>query len=376
MSPVRKVFFLVLAGLVSTVTFSQNLSQQNWYSGNSTNGIRFNRANNTPSIVTNKAVPFGTGGSAVASDPSTGNLLFYTDGNTVYDAAHLAMPNGSGLNALSSANQPVAICAVPGQPNKYFVFTNNTNFTAGGSISVSIVDMALFGNSVFPSPAFGDVANPKNVAVPSLINRSEGMIIVPHANGTDFWLITHQNSSPTYSATLINAASFTSGTYATISTSVGLYTTTVANFSYFKKTKKLAVAPQDPSTDALILTFDDATGGIIFDQYILNSGTATTANQSIYDIEWDPKGQYLYLSRTGDAGITADVLQYDYLNPTITLTSVLPTPVFRSYGLQLGPDSAIYYLYQATAGGPFLVDTFTNTDTVAAAVKRNTTPLV
>src|SRR6266850_147249 len=376
MSPVRKDFFLLLAVLVSAGALAQNLSQQNWYFGNSTNGIRFNRANNKPAIVTNKAVPFGTGGSAVATNPSTADVLFYTDGNTIYDATHVAMPNGSGLNALSSANQPVAICAVPGQKDKYFVFTNNTNFTTGGSISVSIVDMALFGNSVFPSPAFGDVSNPKNVAVPGLINRSEGMIIVPHANGTDFWLITQQNSSPTYSATLINAASFTSGTYTTISTSVGLYPTTAANFSYYAKTKKLAVAPQDPSTDALILTFDDATGGFTFDQYILNSGKPTTANQSIYDIEWDPKGQYLYLSRTGEAGINADVLQYDYLNPTITLTSILSTPVFRSYGLQLAPDGAIYYLYQATAGGPFLVDTFTKTDTVAAGVKRHTTPLV
>src|SRR6266850_4039005 len=312
MSGVRTVFFLALSVLGSTVTFAQNLSQQNWYFGNSTNGIRFNRANNLPSIVTNKAVPFGTGGSAVATNPSTADLLFYTDGNTIYDATHVAMPNGSGLNALSTANQPVAVCAVPGQKDKYFVFTNSTNFTTGGSISVSIVDMALFGNSVFPSPPFGDVANPKNVAVPGLTNRSEGMIIVSNANGTDFWLITHQNSSPNYSATLINAASFTSGTYATLTTSVGLYPTTVANFSYFAKTKKLAVAPQDPSTDALILTFDDATGAFTFDQYILNSGKPTTANQSIYDIEFDPKGQYLYLSRTGEAGITADVLQYDY----------------------------------------------------------------
>jgi len=187
MTRVRKVFFLVLGVVVSSTSLAQNLSQQNWYFGNSPNGIRFNRANNKPFIVTNKAVPFGTGGSAVATDPSTGNLLFYTDGAIVYDATHAAMPNGSGLSALSSANQPVAICAVPGQTDKYFVFTNSTDFTTGGSISVSIVDMALFGNSVFPSPASGDVTNPKNAAVPGLINRSEGMILVPHANGTDFW---------------------------------------------------------------------------------------------------------------------------------------------------------------------------------------------
>ncbi len=194
------------------------------------------------------------------------------------------------------------------------------------------------------------------------------MIIIPHSNGTDFWLITQQTNTQIYSATLINAASYTAGTFTTrTTTGVGL-PMTVANFSYFKKLKKLAVSPQNASVDAMILTFDDTGAGanaFTFDRTILNSGLATQPNQSIYDIQWDRNGQYLYLSRTGDAGVPADVVQYDYLNPGNTLTSVLTTPVFRSYGLQLAPDSTIYYLYQAVSGGPFLVDRFTKTDTVA-----------
>lgn len=371
---------MMVAGLLgATLTFGQNLSQHNWYFGNSTNGIRFNRASNKPFLVTNKAVPFGVGGSAVATDPSTADLLFYTDGNNVYDATHALMVGGTGLTGNSTANQPVAVCAIPGQTNKYFIFTNTANYITGGTISSTVVDMTLFGNSVFPSPPLGAVAGPA-AAVPGLTNRSEGMVLVPHANGTDFWLITQQNSTANFSATLINAASFTSSTFTTTATSgIGL-PITVANFAYFKKTKKMAVAPQGTNTDAEIFIFNDATGVFTFDRYIYNTGRPTTANQSIYDIEWDKKGQYLYLSRTGEAGFPADLIQYDYLNsnpgtPVTILTSVLITPVFRSYGLQLAPDSAIYYLYQASAGGPFLVDTFTKTDTIASAVKRKTTPL-
>jgi PKD repeat protein len=373
----RRIIFSTLVALIPALTFSQNLSQHNWYFGNSNKGIRFNRADNTPSLVTNKAIPFGTGGSAVATDPATADLFFYTDGVKVFDATHQTMLNGTGLTANSSANQPVAICAVPGQTNKYFIFTNTANFTTGGTISRSVVDMGLFGNSVFPAPPLGDLENPKNVAVAGLTNRSEGMIIVPHSNGTDFWLITHQNGSTNYSATLINAASYTSGTFTTkIASGIGL-PLSVANFSYFKKTKKVSVAPQSASVDASILNFDNtgtAANPFTFDRFIFNSGLPTVGNQSIYDIQWDNKGQYLYLSRTGETGIQADVLQYDYLNPNITLTSVLGTPVFRSYGLQLAPDSAIYYLYQASSGGPFLVDRFTKTDTVASSVIRTSTP--
>jgi len=343
--------------------FAQDLSQHNWYFGNSINGIRFNRGTNVAQPVTNQAIPFARGGAAVATDPATANLLFYTDGIRVYDACHLAMPNGNGLNGQPDANQPVAIAPMPGQTNRWYIFTNSANFTTGGSISQSEVDLNQFGNAVFPAPALG-VVGAKNVAMPGLSNRSEGMIVIPHANRIDFWLITHQNGSQNYSATLINATA----TFPTIVSSGVAFPTSVANFSYHSQTGKIAVSPQDPNTDALILNFDNSTGLITFDRFIFNSGLATSNGQSIYDIEWDPKGRYLYLSRFGDTGINASVLQYDYQNPAITLTPVATAPLFRSYGLQLAPDSAIYHLYQAVSGGPFLLGKFTNTDTIASRV--------
>src|SRR6267154_953805 len=84
----RSLFFLF--SFVTITSQAQTLAQHNWYFGNSINAIRFNRS-------TDKAFPFGTGGSAVATDPSTANLLFYTDGSKVYNALHTVMPNGSGL---------------------------------------------------------------------------------------------------------------------------------------------------------------------------------------------------------------------------------------------------------------------------------------
>lgn len=362
----RVIFFFIVLSAVSAN--AQNLAQHNWYFGNSVNAIRFNRSTNKAYAVTDKAIPFGTGGSAVATDPSNADLLFYTDGANVYNTFHKIMPNGSGLLGNTSANQPVVISPVPGDSTKFFIFANSANYTTGGSITVSIVDMTLFGGSAFPQPALGDLKNPKNVAIASLSNRSEGMTIVPHANGKDYWLITHQNNSQSYSATLINAASLTAGTFnTTISAGLGL-PTSVANFSYNRKNKKLAVSAQDPKTDAIILTFNDATGVLTFDRTLFNTGTNTTQPQSIYDIQWDNAGQYLYISRVGETGINADVLQYDYTNPTNTLASVLKAPVFRSWGLQLAPDSAIYHLYQAVSGGPFLVEKFTKTDTIASSV--------
>ena len=368
---VNKILFLFLFCSISSA-FAQELTRNNWYFGNSADGIRFNRSDNTASSVNNQATPFGTGGSSVATDPGNSNLLFYSDGANVYDGCHGIMPNGNSLTANSAGNQPTAVSAVPGQPRKYFLFTNTANFTAGGAISRSVIDMNLFGNAVFPSPALGDVES-KNAAIPGLTNRSEGMIVVPHSNSTDFWLITHEINSQNYSATLIDPTSY-SGTFNTTTTSgVGL-TITVANFAYNAALGKVAVSPQGPNTDALILNFDNTTGAFSFDQYIFNTGLPTVGNQSIYDIEWSTSGQYLYISRHGEAGVNANLFQYDYNNPSITLASVLPNPVFRSYGIQYAPDSAIYHLYQAIAGGPFLVGKFTNIDSVASEVVYNAAP--
>lgn len=366
LSRMRSIGYFILFWCASVTAFGQSLEQYNWYFGNSTQAIRFNRTSRVPGLVT-KAIPMGTGGSATATDPGNANLLFYTDGQFIYDAIHTRMPGGLGLTANTSANQPVAICPVPGaaNKNKYFVFTNSASFTAGGTISVSVVDMNLFGNAAFPSPPLGDIES-KNLAT-GLSNRAEGMILVPHNNGTDYWLITQQVSSQSFSSTLINASSYT-GTFATTTVSGLAYPTTIANFSYHAGKKKLAAAAQDASTDAIILDFNPSTGTIALDRYILNSGKPTTTNQSIYDIEWSLKGDYLYLSRYGEAGISADVLQYDYVNPTTTLTSILPSAVFRSYGLQMAPDSSIYHLYQKVSGGPFLIGKFTKPDTIASQV--------
>ncbi|MDH5603382.1 MAG: hypothetical protein OEY51_05570, partial [Cyclobacteriaceae bacterium] len=138
---------ILLTGLIGlSVSFGQGNSGSVWYFGTTGNGVEFNLGNNTPS-GTSGNVGLGNGGSAVAVDPMTGNLLFYTDGQNVYDANHQYMPNGTGLSGNPSSNQPVVVCAVPGTTDQYYVFTNSASAGSAGAISYSIVDMSQFGNA-------------------------------------------------------------------------------------------------------------------------------------------------------------------------------------------------------------------------------------
>ena len=344
---------------------AQSYSGYNWYFGNSTQGIRFSRSDNSATLATSQAVPFGTGGSAVASNTINGDLFFYTDGSNVYDVSNTVMPQGTGLGANTSANQPVVIGKVPGSDTQYFIIVNTANFTTAGSLSTRIIDMAAFGNAAFPTPALGDATSATNSA-PFLTGRSEAMITIPHANGDNFWLISHASGSPDYTVTLFTASGPTTST--TFS-GVGLIDY-VANFAYHPGSNLIAVSPQQAGRNVEVVTFDPATGVLAFDQSIPNTAVSSTTNQAIYDTEFSGSGKYLYISRHGQAGIPADVQQYDLSNPTNSLVSVLPQPstIFRSYGLQMAPDSTIYHIYQATSGGPFLVGQISDTDSVASNV--------
>lgn len=340
---------------------AQDLSQHNWYFGNSTQAIRFDRTTNAAEQITkNLPLPFGIGGSGVATDHTNRNLLFYTDGANVYDANGLVMPNGTALGAATITNQPVALCPVPAQANQFYVFTRD----AGGTVTVSTVDMTQFGNSLFPAPANGDVTTRNQVVGSGLANRSEAMLLIAHPRDTAYWLITHEQNTSNYTVTAISNTGFTN----TVVSGLG-FDLTAANFSYHEATGRLAVAPTDADMNVEILNFNNTNGALTFNQFIFNTSANATTEAATYDTEWSLTGRFLYLSRTGDTGIQANLLQYDFTNPTNTLDTIstLPSGMFRSWGIQMAPDSSIYHVYQASAGGPLLVGRLEDTDSLAAA---------
>src|SRR5690242_2094578 len=91
--------------------------------------------------------PVNAGGSALYTDEgcssisdTAGNLLFYTNGETVFNSSHLAMPNGSGLKGGSSASESALIIHDPANTNLYYIFTVAQ---VGGAFCYSKVDMTL-----------------------------------------------------------------------------------------------------------------------------------------------------------------------------------------------------------------------------------------
>src|SRR5882762_2021002 len=129
---------------LSQLVFSQHQSDK-WYFGIYA-GLDF--TSGSPIPITDGALSTSEGCSSISD--YNGNLLFYTDGRTVYDRNNQAMPNGAGLDGGESSTQAALIVPLPGISTQvYYIFTTDQ---IGGPLGFrySVVDMTLNGG-------FGDV---------------------------------------------------------------------------------------------------------------------------------------------------------------------------------------------------------------------------
>lgn len=304
----RLIFFSLLFS-VTVPTYSQKQANF-WYFGYGA-GLNFNSG--VPVAVTDGQV-YTTEGCSTVSD-ANGNLLFYTDGTTVYNKLHAIMANGNGLTGNSTSNQSAIIVPKPCSQTIYYIFTNFLN------LSYSEVDITLNGG-------LGAVTANKNIL---LINEPMEELTAPlHANGVDFWIIRSQANNN------VNAY---------LVTSAGVNATPVVstlgankNFSY----SCIKVSPDGKflarviwNQGAWIYDFDNSTGMISNERQLEPVGTE-------YSCEFSPNSKLLYVS---DVLTTTPLLrQYD-LTATNIAASVYGIPNSNGFQgqLQMGPDFKIYY---------------------------------
>ncbi len=349
-----KILFTVLLFIVAFTSQAQNYQDLYWYFGQSNKGIRFDKGDGMANQADDHPAFAGRGGAAVATDSYSGNLLFYSDGNTVYNANHVPMPSGVGLTANPDANQPVVLARNPavGLDNEFYIITNNASNAAAGTLRWGIVDMDQSGGAPAFTPAWGDVTT-TNQSITwdddndggttpevSFDVAAEAMIVIQNDNCSGYYLLAQVRGSNTYVVWNIDNTGIVYYDQFDLGAALN-----AANFSYNAARLSIAVSPSDQLKNIQIITMDPVTGDLAFSEAILNSGNSDFVNEAIYDTEWSHDGQYLYVSKHGNGVNTGDVLQYDMDNPGSFLTSVLPATVQRSYGLQIAPDSAIYHVY-------------------------------
>ncbi|RNC84904.1 MAG: gliding motility-associated C-terminal domain-containing protein [Winogradskyella sp.] len=364
----KKIVFLLFVLLSSTHLIAQQ-EASNWYFGDNA-GIRFNQ-DGTITALSDGQLATDEGCTSISD--GNGNLLFYTDGRTVYDRNNNQMPNGFGLAGDSSSTQSALIVPKPQDPDIYYIFTVDTTFFGDPDVgfNYSEVDMTLNGGN-------GDVIQ-KNINL--LQDSSEKLsAVLKDCQTQSIWVVTLANEFGT--TVPPNTPGFNTF-HAFEVTTTGVNTTAVTSVfptlnigdqrGYLKFSPNgEQIACANSNSGLYLFDFDTATG-------LVSSSTAQPLRLNInatnnavfpYGVEFSQSGQYLYVSSSNNffannppgandnpVNHFASLVQFDIRAANIQASQVLidQRNSYRS-ALQLGPDGKIYRTTSTSYanGTPFL----------------------
>lgn len=364
------------------ISFAQQEASY-WYFGRNA-GLKFSASDGTVTAITNGQINTLEGCTSISD--SDGNLLFYSDGRTVWNANHTPMANanyfsGTGLLGDPSSTSSGLIVPKPQDDEKYYLFTvdephhNNAStypnqyngeYDSGGFVpgqddgfnngfNYSLIDMNLVGG-------LGDVVgSEKNIPLISYdasdseeikYKCSEKITAVRAEDCSSFWVITH----------------FVDKYYAYKVTTSGVNTTPVVSevgpevpisgyrrnaLGYLKASpngSKLAVAHFGFAT----ITGGDASGGIYLMDFDTNTGIVSNSVElyspqnfsSPYGVEFSAESKKLYatINDTSSGGGSSSLLQWDLESSDIknSIELIHQSFTLSAGALQLGIDKKIY----------------------------------
>lgn len=316
-----------------------------WYFGNGA-GLNFNSY--SPSAIVGGQISYINGshseGCSVISD-SSGSLLFYSNGMTVWNRNHEIMPNGDGLMGNYSSTQSALIVPQPNSNRYFYLFTTNA-FCCGGDLSnglrYSKIDMCL-------DHEYGDViSNEKNMLL--IDTTSEKIAATVHINGIDFWIVTHKYFSDEFYALRLTPT----GILDTVISKIGsVHSGSVAGAQgqlKFSSNGQLSAVASSNGNDLLeLFDFNNSTG-IVSNYRSLNR----TNNGSVYGVEFSPDNSKLYAFSCAFSPFGTNLTQYnleagggniDSINSSMNLI-YHQDMVVTGRGLQIGPDGKIYMVSQ------------------------------
>ncbi|SDX27347.1 gliding motility-associated C-terminal domain-containing protein [Lutibacter oricola] len=336
---------LYLLILIHFISFSQNEAAI-WYFGEFA-GLDFNSG--APVVLTDGQLNTFEG-CATISDYQ-GNLLFYTDGVTVWDTNHAIMPNGTGLLGNTSSTQSAIIVPKPNNANQYYIFTVDDRggfspFSFNG-INYSTVDLTLNGGT-------GDIiSSEKNINV--IGQAYEKITAVKHADNNSFWVISFiqdQFYSWRVDATgvnltpVISAASNSSDSRGYLKVSPDGTKIACANFG---------------GNHSIKLYDFNSTTGIVSNENIL---ALDSPDDIPYGVEFSAQSRKLYVTTNQQNGIQqttpSKLFQYNLLAANVSTSRVLihTSNVNTRGAVQLAIDGKIYRALSITqssqTGTPFL----------------------
>lgn len=332
------IIIIIITIFISHTLFAQGEANI-WYFGENA-GLNFN--NCSPFAITDGELDTFEGCSSFSD--ANGNLLFYSDGTTVWNKNHEVMPNGTDLLGNPSSSQSAMIIPKPGSNTIYYLFTVGAE-TPGDEepgFNYYTVDLEL-------DNGLGDIVNgPIDLSEGRFRDWTEKVAAVKGAENGTFWVLSYAPSK--FYA------------YKVTDNGVAISPITSSAFEANDKRGYLKISPDGTKVaiahqaDGVFLVYDfnDITGRLTNE---LELPLITEGNKP-YGVEFSANSEKLYVHASNDAYI-----QFSDDNPTdpthistlfqfdISLSSdaaiissraIIHTGELFRGSLQLGPDRKIY----------------------------------
>lgn len=280
---------------------------------------------------------FGGGGFAAASVCDlNGQLQFFSDGNKVWGANNMLMPNGSHIVTATPGNGVVTnalIVPMPDSTDKYYLFSLTVPYAnPGGGLYYSVIDMSLNGG-------LGDVEpGRKGILIDSLLNP---MMLTAQGEDCNVWLITiPQKEDTTDNVFRVREITVDGISSVPVVSATPGYASRLAyqcRPDMSPDYRKMAI----PSNTAELYDFNPATGHI-------SNPRQLDPSLSTYALCFSPDNSKLYSTAAvgigGMGGARLD--QYDMSSGStaaIVASRVQVSAPFEPSDLKRGPDGKIYY---------------------------------
>jgi hypothetical protein len=327
------IVFTLIFPLISSAQKQGNI----WYFGNHA-GLDFNSG--SPITLPNGQTysPDGTNieGTAVICD-SSGALLFYTNGQKIWNKNQQVMPHGDSLLGNFSSTQSALIIPQPGSSRYYYVFTTDAfwidNLQFG--FRFSIVDICL-------DNGLGDVIINK-VNIKLLDTVAEKLTAVRHANGIDYWVIVHKYYSDAFYAYRLSSTGITD----TVISHVGSVHPSV-NQAMPAAIGQLKASPNGQK----LAIVNGNSNNSIAEYFDFNAGTGVVSNcvniqtnplYNYYGVSFSPDNSKLYITCwLNNNGVYQFNLNAGLGNPDSVKASKIKINNGTNIAIQLGPDGKIY----------------------------------
>ena len=381
-------YFKILISIVVLFLYTPLSHAQTWYFG-SGGGLDF--SGNTLSVA--EGSPINTSEGCAIINDEAGNVIFYTDGKTVWNGRHRPLINGRGLLGNSSATQSALIIPIPNTLcQKYFIFTvDSAEHGLKNGLRYNIVDLTNGGEVIVKNKLLHPSVSEKLTAVS---DNNGGYYVLAHDFDSD--LYPNKEKGNIFISYHITAN--TNELKDPIISKIGSHHRRFVNkYNQYQNAQgQLKISP-DGTKVALAVLKDNFVEIFDFADGVVSNPKKYQFDRKtghVYGIEFSPNSNFLYFThlykgnnflrrinmrRMSNSSTFPKTLRYNVNYPSYGYEEVKNlNKTLQGYtmgAMQLGPDDNIYVANRTGGNVQPRISVIENPDSEIATFKFNSIPV-